>query len=189
MPGLMPKVPQQSNHFDCGIFLLQYFESFFRTPIVNYAKPVKLKDWFDEKCVAFKREHIHKVIKELVKDECPANLSLIPEIRLSTRKRNTIAGKNDDGIADDGSHSDGEQPQLPNCDEKNSTTPIPAVTEELIRNCTITSQVVSTHPISVTYTTELKGATTNPNIFNRPQPFYHPTLDHDYNLPVQSQDR
>jgi sentrin-specific protease 7 len=30
MKGHCPKVPQQPNSYDCGLFMLQYAESFFR---------------------------------------------------------------------------------------------------------------------------------------------------------------
>ena len=30
MPGCCPKVPQQPNYYDCGIYALQFIESFFK---------------------------------------------------------------------------------------------------------------------------------------------------------------
>ena len=48
MPCSQPTVQQQPNLSDCGIYLLQYIESFFRNPIQDYNFPIKTleKDWF-----------------------------------------------------------------------------------------------------------------------------------------------
>ena len=34
--GACPKVPQQSNFTDCGLYVLQYVESFFKASILKY---------------------------------------------------------------------------------------------------------------------------------------------------------
>ena len=40
---------QQPNFSDCGIYLLQYVESFFRNPITDYTLPItSLRAWFPE---------------------------------------------------------------------------------------------------------------------------------------------
>ncbi len=45
----MSQVQQQPNFSDCGIYLLQYVESFFRTPISDYTLPItSLRSWFPE---------------------------------------------------------------------------------------------------------------------------------------------
>ena len=41
MLGMQPTVRQQPNFSDCGIYLLQYVESFFRDPINDYTHPIK----------------------------------------------------------------------------------------------------------------------------------------------------
>lgn len=47
MPQRPPKVQQQPNFSDCGIYLLQYIESFFRDPIKDYAASIRsLGSWF-----------------------------------------------------------------------------------------------------------------------------------------------
>ena len=47
MPGSQPTVQQQPNFSDCGIYLLQYIESFFRDPIGDYNLPIKsIRNWF-----------------------------------------------------------------------------------------------------------------------------------------------
>ncbi|XP_008206476.1 uncharacterized protein LOC100122748 isoform X2 [Nasonia vitripennis] len=65
--GACPRVPQQSNFTDCGLYVLQYVESFFKTPITDYTLPIKtLKTWFEEIIVTRKREEIAKLLTNLV---------------------------------------------------------------------------------------------------------------------------
>ncbi|KAL8613712.1 hypothetical protein ACOMHN_029804 [Nucella lapillus] len=63
--GCQPKVPQQSNYSDCGLFVLQYVESFFENPIANFSIPMKLGDWFPRNRVDRKREEIRNLILRL----------------------------------------------------------------------------------------------------------------------------
>ncbi|GFR76499.1 sentrin-specific protease 7 [Elysia marginata] len=64
--GSTPKVPQQSNFSDCGVFLLQYVESFFEDPIADFQIPMKgLQNWFPEEVVLHKRRAIHELIMNL----------------------------------------------------------------------------------------------------------------------------
>ncbi|XP_046736580.1 uncharacterized protein LOC124405593 [Diprion similis] len=61
--GACPKVPQQSNCSDCGIYLLHYVERFFQDPIKDYNLPIKgLEEWFDESAVVHKRKEIYDLI-------------------------------------------------------------------------------------------------------------------------------
>lgn len=46
MKGSNPKVPQQNNFSDCGVYVLQYVESFFENPILNFELPMNLVNWF-----------------------------------------------------------------------------------------------------------------------------------------------
>ncbi|XP_043675797.1 uncharacterized protein LOC122632713 isoform X1 [Vespula pensylvanica] len=65
--GASPKVPQQSNFTDCGLYVLQYVESFFKDPIKDYTLPIKtLKHWFEEIIVTRKREEISKLLTKLM---------------------------------------------------------------------------------------------------------------------------
>ncbi|XP_046749761.1 uncharacterized protein LOC124413272 isoform X4 [Diprion similis] len=65
--GASPKVPQQSNFTDCGVYVLQYVESFFSNPIKNYTLPIKtLKQWFEEIIVTRKREELSKLLVRLM---------------------------------------------------------------------------------------------------------------------------
>lgn len=52
MIDLCPRVPKQDNSSDCGVYLLQYVESFFQVQIEttfpfpqNYLKPPKNYFW------------------------------------------------------------------------------------------------------------------------------------------------
>ncbi|GJQ67547.1 hypothetical protein Trydic_g8358 [Trypoxylus dichotomus] len=79
-----PKVPQQTNFTDCGLYLLQYVESFFNDPIKNYRLPIhQLKNWFEEITVTKKREDISKLIKELM-SKYNKDPGILPEIILPT---------------------------------------------------------------------------------------------------------
>ncbi|XP_066991207.2 uncharacterized protein [Anabrus simplex] len=65
--GASPKVPQQTNFTDCGLYLLQYVESFFKDPIKDYHLPMKiLANWFSEDVVNHKREEIQKLLLDLM---------------------------------------------------------------------------------------------------------------------------
>ncbi|XP_055887653.1 uncharacterized protein LOC106080000 isoform X4 [Biomphalaria glabrata] len=64
--GASPRVPQQSNYSDCGVYLLQYVESFFEDPIGDFQIPMKgLQNWFPEELVLNKRRYIHELIMSL----------------------------------------------------------------------------------------------------------------------------
>ncbi|XP_012286581.1 uncharacterized protein LOC105703068 isoform X2 [Orussus abietinus] len=65
--GASPKVPQQSNFTDCGVYVLQYVESFFKDPIKDYTLPIKtLRNWFEEIVVTRKREELSKLLVKLM---------------------------------------------------------------------------------------------------------------------------
>uniref|UniRef100_A0A8C3RYM5 Sentrin-specific protease 6 n=1 Tax=Chelydra serpentina TaxID=8475 RepID=A0A8C3RYM5_CHESE len=65
MKGSNPKVPQQNNFSDCGVYVLQYVESFFENPILNFELPMNLTDWFPRPRMKTKREEIRKIILKL----------------------------------------------------------------------------------------------------------------------------
>lgn len=72
MPGCSPKVQQQPNFSDCGIYLLQYVESFFRTPVTDYTLPItSLRHWFPEEEVRHKRAYIAELIRNLATTQNP----------------------------------------------------------------------------------------------------------------------
>ncbi|XP_057383536.1 sentrin-specific protease 6 isoform X2 [Balaenoptera acutorostrata] len=69
MKGSNPKVPQQNNFSDCGVYILQYVESFFENPIVNFELPMNLENWFPPLRMKRKREEIRNVILKLREDQ------------------------------------------------------------------------------------------------------------------------
>uniref|UniRef100_A0A4X2KYI1 Sentrin-specific protease 7 n=1 Tax=Vombatus ursinus TaxID=29139 RepID=A0A4X2KYI1_VOMUR len=65
MVDLCPKVPKQDNSSDCGVYLLQYVESFFKDPIVNFELPLHLEKWFPRQVIRAKRDDIRELILKL----------------------------------------------------------------------------------------------------------------------------
>ncbi|NWR52531.1 SENP7 protease, partial [Regulus satrapa] len=65
MVDLCPRVPKQDNSSDCGVYLLQYVESFFQNPIVNFEQPLHLENWFPRQLIRNKREEIRDLILQL----------------------------------------------------------------------------------------------------------------------------
>ncbi|NXO50591.1 SENP6 protease, partial [Aramus guarauna] len=65
MKGSNPKVPQQNNFSDCGVYILQYVESFFENPIKTFELPMNLTEWFPRPRMKTKREEIRKIILKL----------------------------------------------------------------------------------------------------------------------------
>ncbi|CAG9769103.1 unnamed protein product [Ceutorhynchus assimilis] len=82
--GSCCKVPQQTNFTDCGLYVLQYVEQFFKDPITDYNTPIKgIKDWFEEIVVTKKREDICNLIKDLMVEN-GTDTKILPEIALPT---------------------------------------------------------------------------------------------------------
>ncbi|XP_034847236.1 sentrin-specific protease 6 isoform X8 [Mirounga leonina] len=69
MKGSNPKVPQQNNFSDCGVYVLQYVESFFENPILNFELPMNLANWFPPPRMRTKREEIRNIILKLQEDQ------------------------------------------------------------------------------------------------------------------------
>ncbi|NXF08631.1 SENP7 protease, partial [Smithornis capensis] len=65
MIDLCPRVPKQDNSSDCGVYLLQYVESFLQNPIVNFEEPLHLENWFPRQLIRSKREEIRDLILQL----------------------------------------------------------------------------------------------------------------------------
>ncbi|XP_036335926.1 uncharacterized protein LOC118746207 [Rhagoletis pomonella] len=86
MPGHGVKVPQQNNFTDCGLYLLQYVEQFFKDPIRDYRVPIKqLSNWFDTITVTRKREDISQLLQQLMNERNgPNHQVILPEIPLPT---------------------------------------------------------------------------------------------------------
>ncbi|XP_073935568.1 sentrin-specific protease 6 isoform X1 [Castor canadensis] len=69
MKGSNPKVPQQNNFSDCGVYILQYVESFFENPILNFELPMNLVNWFPPPRMRTKREEIRNIILKLQEEQ------------------------------------------------------------------------------------------------------------------------
>ncbi|XP_047986051.1 LOW QUALITY PROTEIN: uncharacterized protein LOC125226181 [Leguminivora glycinivorella] len=83
--GSCPKIPQQNNFTDCGLYLLQYVEQFFKDPVKDYALPIKqLANWFDEIVVTRKREEISLLLKALMNRYNPDSHLTLPDIAFPT---------------------------------------------------------------------------------------------------------
>ncbi|XP_053170965.1 LOW QUALITY PROTEIN: sentrin-specific protease 7-like, partial [Scomber japonicus] len=59
------RVPQQDNSSDCGLYLLQYAESFLKNPVVHFELPPRLDGWFPRQQVRRKREEIRRLIMKM----------------------------------------------------------------------------------------------------------------------------
>ena len=69
-------VPQQPNHYDCGVYLIQYIETFFKDTekyldyilvvlIIMKGAKDQQEDWFRESAIGYKRQEIKKLIETL----------------------------------------------------------------------------------------------------------------------------
>ncbi|XP_016398112.1 sentrin-specific protease 6 isoform X3 [Sinocyclocheilus rhinocerous] len=65
MKGSSPRVPQQDNFSDCGVYVLQYVESFFESPLPSFHLPMNLLDWFPQQRMKTKRDEIKELILKL----------------------------------------------------------------------------------------------------------------------------
>ncbi|XP_072750156.1 uncharacterized protein [Anoplolepis gracilipes] len=84
--GACPKVPQQSNFTDCGLYVLQYVESFFKDPIQDYTLPIKtLKSWFEEIIVTRKREELSKLLIRLMNNTKGDKTISLPTVNFPTQ--------------------------------------------------------------------------------------------------------
>lgn len=66
--GNHPKAPVQDNFCDCGVYVLQYMESFFKDPITDFSFPIRKTDWFGFEEIAQKRKDIKELIYKLKAD-------------------------------------------------------------------------------------------------------------------------
>lgn len=64
---VMPKAPTQDNHYDCGIFVLQYVESFCANPVKSPSYITA--NWFSPAVIARKRRDIRAIILKLAAEQ------------------------------------------------------------------------------------------------------------------------
>uniref|UniRef100_A0A8C1PYL9 SUMO specific peptidase 7b n=2 Tax=Cyprinus carpio TaxID=7962 RepID=A0A8C1PYL9_CYPCA len=63
--GSLCRVPLQDNSSDCGLYLLQYVESFLQNPVVHFDLPLRLEHWFPRNQVRRKREELRELVLQL----------------------------------------------------------------------------------------------------------------------------
>ncbi|XP_071402924.1 sentrin-specific protease 7-like, partial [Centroberyx affinis] len=63
--GSSCRVPLQDNSSDCGLYLLQYVESFLLNPVVHFDLPLRLEHWFPRQQVWRKREEIRSLVMKM----------------------------------------------------------------------------------------------------------------------------
>lgn len=119
--GSCPKIPQQNNFTDCGLYLLQYVEQFFKDPIVDYTLPIKqLANWFDEIVVTRKREEISILLKTLMHKYNPDSHLALPDITFPTLNGKLIENEEQE----EGAEGDkGNSSKLQKSEGKESETP------------------------------------------------------------------
>ncbi|CAF0899010.1 unnamed protein product [Rotaria sordida] len=69
IPSIEAAVPQQPNYFDCGLYILQYMESFFahRSPTINFQSPPTFANWCEKNLMgSSKRKQIFDIINQHV---------------------------------------------------------------------------------------------------------------------------
>ncbi|KAM7357797.1 sentrin-specific protease 6 veloren isoform 2-T7 [Cochliomyia hominivorax] len=153
MPGHCVKVPQQNNFTDCGLYLLQYVEQFFKDPIRDYRVPIKqLAQWFDTLTVTRKREDISNLIQKLMNERNgPNNKIILPEIPFPTLNGQLVEpeGYNiefEEGEMDDDDEEEnttGDMDELSTDDTSKSKTPIkmPTTTTPVVASTTTAALV------------------------------------------------
>nr|XP_043874992.1 LOW QUALITY PROTEIN: sentrin-specific protease 7 [Solea senegalensis] len=63
------QVPLQDNSSDCGLYLLQYVESFLKDPVVHFDLPLQLQRWFPRQQVRRKRDEIRDLVLYLYRQQ------------------------------------------------------------------------------------------------------------------------
>ncbi|XP_057709382.1 sentrin-specific protease 7 [Corythoichthys intestinalis] len=63
------QVPLQDNSSDCGLYLLQYVESFLKDPVVHFELPLHLHRWFQRRQVRSKRDEIRDLVLQIYRQQ------------------------------------------------------------------------------------------------------------------------
>ncbi|CAL8322853.1 unnamed protein product [Merluccius merluccius] len=69
MKGSHCRVPLQDNCSDCGLYLLQYVESFLKDPVLHFDLPLRLERWFPRQQVRRKRDQIRDLVLYLYRQQ------------------------------------------------------------------------------------------------------------------------
>jgi len=87
MPSVCPEIPQQPNLTDCGLYVLEYIEAFFRSPIEDFSVPLaSLKNWFTSDHAQGKRATIAGLIKRLATQQNPGTKFRFPSLGFSKQE-------------------------------------------------------------------------------------------------------
>lgn len=63
MPVLYPKVPQQENGYDCGVFVMLFFEEFSRRKFpVSELLSDKILQWYNQASAFHLRERVKGIL-------------------------------------------------------------------------------------------------------------------------------
>ncbi|XP_039998385.1 sentrin-specific protease 7-like [Xiphias gladius] len=81
------RVPQQDNSSDCGLYLLQYVESFLQNPVVHFDLPLRLDNWFPRQRVRQKREEIRSLIMRMHQNQQKKKTETTPTKKTPTPSR------------------------------------------------------------------------------------------------------
>ncbi|XP_037082411.1 sentrin-specific protease 6-like [Pollicipes pollicipes] len=81
MKACCAKVPQQTNFSDCGVYVLQYVESFFQNPVLDFHVPLlPLQHWFPLARLRRKREQLARLIERLSRRQNPERTLSLPRL-------------------------------------------------------------------------------------------------------------
>uniref|UniRef100_A0A8D8Y097 Sentrin-specific protease 7 n=2 Tax=Cacopsylla melanoneura TaxID=428564 RepID=A0A8D8Y097_9HEMI len=81
--GAKPKVPMQTNYYDCGLYLLHYAERFFLDPLIDYRLPISLENWFSAYDTSRKRYDLQHLLFVLMERQGIDRTSLnLPHLNL-----------------------------------------------------------------------------------------------------------
>ncbi|RZF48099.1 hypothetical protein LSTR_LSTR002165 [Laodelphax striatellus] len=65
MKDSKPRVPTRKNSACCGVYMLQYADSFFNNPIIDFRLPIKhLQNWFPADAISRKRDEIYRFVPQ-----------------------------------------------------------------------------------------------------------------------------
>ncbi|CAN7988946.1 unnamed protein product [Ixodes hexagonus] len=132
MRGYTPMTPQQGNYSDCGVYLLQYVESFLENP-PSSGKLMKLElgDWFPEDRVAQKRADIRDLILRLHMQQHPGSdfpaQWRIEEEALAAQQCLQVSGSDD-------------------CDHQQTTATTTGATTVVLTAAPVTNTIVLVYP-------------------------------------------
>ena len=113
MPGGSPKVQQQPNFSDCGIYLLQYVESFFKDPIKDYTLPIKsLTQWFTKEEVEGKRNKIAELIRDLAAEQNPGKEFTFQQLNFFNPPEEESEDEEDEDYEDGGNQVKSRTPNV-----------------------------------------------------------------------------